>query len=72
MTIELVKILEAAQNYKKRSDVWFEYYVKNQDQLDYQTSLEYEAKCRGMLEAYEILTGKKIYIYEIDKELALC
>lgn len=72
MTIELVKILEAAQSYKESGDRWFELYTNSLDKIDYQTSLEYDAKCRGMLEAYEILTGKKIYIYEIDKELALC
>lgn len=72
MTIELVKILEAAQNYRNASNECFDLYQESNKQLDLQTSLEYEARTRAMLEAYEILTGKHVYFFEIDKELALC
>lgn len=72
MTIELVKILEAAQNYKENSDAWFDYYQESNDDLDWQTSQEYRAKCNGLLEAYAILTGRNLYQFEIKEELTMC
>ena len=72
MTIELVKILEAANTYRIKSNFWFEYYMKTQNEYDKSAWLEYGAKCHAMLEAYEILTGKKIYESEIENELTLC
>lgn len=72
MTIELVKILEAAKQYKKESDYWFDVYDKSNDHLDWELSKEYYCKAKTMLDAYEILTGKNIYICEIEEELSLC
>ena len=72
MTIELVKILEAAKEYERRSNVWFDMYEESNDEFDWQTCKELLNKSDAMLEAYEILTGKKIYRYAIDQELALC
>lgn len=71
MTNELVKILEAAKEYKRRSMFWFDLYGNSNDESDWQMCKELDMKCDAMLEAYEILTGKKIYGIDIDKELAL-
>lgn len=72
MTIELVKILEAANSYHIKGNFWFDYYMTSQSEYDKQAWQEYNAKCHAMLEAYEILTGKKIYECEIENELTLC
>lgn len=72
MAIELKKILEAAKEYQRRSMVWFDLYQESNDQFDWQTCMELSDKCDAMLEAYEILTGKRIYKAEIDNELAIC
>lgn len=72
MTIELVKILEAAKEYKRRSMLWFEMYQESNDDLDWQECKELSAKCDAMLEAYAIITGRKVYQHDIDNELALC
>lgn len=72
MTIELVKILEAAKEYERRSDVWFDMYEESNDEMDWQMCKELLNKADAMLEAYEILTGKKIYRFEIENELAIC
>lgn len=71
MTIELVKILEAAKKYDELSMKWFEMYTASKDELDWNTSKEYDTYTRGLLEAYEILTGKHIRPYQIEDELAL-
>lgn len=71
MTNELVKILEAAKEYRRKSMIWFDLYEKSNNEVDWQTCSELNMKCDGMLEAYEILTGKKVYGIDIDKELAL-
>ena len=70
MTNELVKILEAAKEYKRRSMFWFNLYEGSNDENDWQMCKELDMKCDGMLEAYEIMTGKKVYGIDIDKELA--
>lgn len=72
MTIELVKILEAAKEYKRRSMIWFNLYEETNDDLDWQMCKELSNKCDTMLEAYAILTGRKVYSYEIENELTLC
>lgn len=72
MTIELVKILEAAKEYNRRSMVWFRMFEESQDEFDWKTCMELTNKCDTMLEAYEILTGRKIFRNEIEEELALC
>lgn len=72
MTIELVKILEAAKEYERRSNIWFDIYEESNDEFDWQMCKELLNKSDAMLEAYEILTDKKIHRFEIDNELALC
>lgn len=72
MTIELVKILEAAKYHDDKAMRWFEEYQKTENDFWFHMSKEQKMIVQGLLEAYEILTGKKIYHHEIDKELALC
>ena len=60
MTIELKKILVAAKEYERRSMVWFNMYQESHDEFDWRECKELSDKCDTMLEAYEILTGKKI------------
>ena len=69
MTIELVKILEAAKEYHRRAMVWFDMYTDSNDEFDWTTCKELSNKCQGLLEAYEIMTGRKISDFEIEKEL---
>lgn len=73
MTNELVKILEAAKEYKRRSMRWFGLYEESNCESDWQMCKELEMKCYGLLEAYEILTGKKVYSIgiDIDKEITV-
>lgn len=70
MTIELVKILEAANKYAKLSIKWFETYEESNEPYDWDMSTEMAAKAEGLLAAYEIFTGRKIYKHEINEELA--
>lgn len=69
MTIELVKILEAAKEYHRRAMVWFDMYTDSNDEFDWATCKELSNKCQGLLESYEIMTGRKIHEFEIDEEL---
>lgn len=72
MTNDLVKILEAAKEYERRSMIWFEMYTESNDEYDWKTCKELSDKSETMLEAYEILTGKKIRRFEIEEELTSC
>lgn len=71
MTIELVTILECTLAELEDSDMWFDMYTTSNLESDWQMSKEHHMKCRGLLEAYEILTGKKIHElqHEIKEEL---
>lgn len=60
MTIELVKILEAALEYLETSNKWFEYYEHTNDEDDWAICKKYDMRAKGMLEAYEILTGRYV------------
>lgn len=69
MTTKLVKILEAAKFYYDRSMRYFEYYERDHDEDDWNWSKENDCKCRGALEAYNILTDSHIMPFEIKHEL---
>lgn len=71
MTNELVKILEAAYSNYELSNFWFKNYQESGIQFDLNASYEYENKARGLLQAYEIMTDKKIYPFQIEEELEL-
>ena len=72
MTDKLVTILECALAELEDSDMWFDMYTNSNVECDWQLSKEHLMRCRGLLEAYEILTGKKIHPlqHEIKEELA--
>lgn len=72
MTDKLATILECALAEIDDSDMWFDMYTTSNLESDWQMSKEHHMKCRGLLEAYEILTGKKIHPlqHEIKEELA--
>ena len=76
MTIELVKILEAAKEHYDMSMTWFEC-EQNATSITHKESYsiwsrQEEERYKGILEAYEIMTGRKVYGFEIENELSLC
>lgn len=75
MSIELVKILEAAQDAYDRSMRYFAYMEDENDpemkNIYWARCQEYDGMCAAYKHSYEILTGKHIQDYEIKKELAL-
>ena len=72
MTDKLATILEHALAELDKSNMWFDEYEKSGLDCDWKTCMEHEMKCCGLLEAYEIMTEKKVYpfTFEIKKELA--
>ncbi len=71
MTNELVKILEAAKEHYDRSNMWFKQYQETDEESYWNMCESEEYAARGLLEAYEIMTGKKIQTYEIKKEMMI-
>lgn len=71
MTDKLSIILEHALTELDKSNMWFNEYENSGLDCDWKTCMEHDMKCRGLLDAYEIMTGKKIYpiTYEIKEEL---
>ena len=74
MTIELVKILEAAQYHYEKEYRFFGYALDEADNKEvhelWLTECDrQDMMCRGILEAYEILTGEKIYPHQIKETL---
>lgn len=69
MTNELVKILEAAKEHHKCALVWFRQYQDTNDQDYWICTQEEDYAARGLLQAYEIMTGRKVYSHAIDEEL---
>ena len=65
MTKKLVEILEAARKHHVKSNFWFSRYQETADPLYLDDCKEQDDIARGLLEAYEIMTGKKVYLYEI-------
>ena len=75
MSIELVKILEAAQAYFEKS---MKYYAlmesaetEEMKNIYWARCNEYDGNCQGLICAYGIITGKHILRCEIKKELTL-
>lgn len=60
MTIELVKILEAALENSEFALRWFKHYEDTNNEDDWEISKEYDMRAKGLLEAYEILTGRHV------------
>lgn len=61
MTNELVKILEAALAEAQESNNWFDEYQKTDIKSFWEESKVHDAKCRGLLKAYQTITGKKVH-----------
>ena len=66
MDSELVKILEEALFEGQESDNWFEEYQKTNIKSFWNESIEHYAKCRGLLKAYQIITGKNVRALVLD------
>lgn len=62
-------LLKAAKEYDNKSMEYFKYAEHEDDkemqELWYKWMYEKDAKCAAMLEAYEIITGKKIKHFEL-------
>lgn len=78
MTIELVKILKAAESYDKDFSQWMKWVREAKEDGNTAAAALYGdfareamAKCDAMLEAYEILTGKHLTAFTYKEELAL-
>lgn len=73
MTIELVKILEEAQMNFENGMRSFEASENEIDEelheIYWAICREYDGKVWGLLKAYEILTGEKIYPHQIKSTL---
>ena len=65
-----VKILELAQQATEEGLKWFARYQDKKEEYYYQIAVEKHAYAEGLLKAYAILTGRKVSLYEIDKELS--
>lgn len=60
MTIEFIKILEAALEAANRSDKWFAQWKETKHEFDHRAWSEYEAQAEAYCNAYEILTGIRV------------
>ena len=67
--IELVKVLEKAQENYNEAMYWFDRYRLFKDEMQYNLSHEYMVKAETYLDAYAILTGDKIKVWDIAEEL---
>lgn len=67
---ELVYILEAAKEHKELADKWFDLYSKSNARTDWEMVMCEQGRCDGLLKAYEIISGRKIFGFEIRDELA--
>lgn len=67
---EEVKILELAQQATDEGLKWFERYQDKKEEYYYQIAVEKHAYAEGLLRAYAILTGRRVGLYEIEKELS--
>ena len=73
MTTELVKILEVAKAHYDCSMRYFDYFSDENDQelkeIYWSRCQEESGKADGLLKAYEIITGKKLYQHQIQDNL---
>lgn len=67
--IERIEILEAAYANYELSNSWFQIYLETDSKFDLNASVEYENKAKGLLQAYEILTGIHLYVSQIKDEI---
>lgn len=69
MTKKLVEILEAARKHYEASNIWFALYQESNNEYDWNMCESEDYAARGLLEAYEIITGEKIYPHEIKAKM---
>lgn len=67
--IELVKILEKAQENYEEAMYWFDRYRMFKDEMQYKLAHEYMTKAETYLDAYAILTDEKVKVWDIAEEL---
>lgn len=67
--IELVKILEKAQENYEEAMYWFARYRLFKDEMQYYLAHDYMTKAETYLDAYAILTDEKINVWDIAEEL---
>lgn len=60
MTIELVKILEAALEDAEMSNYWFAKYEQTNDNEYWEICKQYDEHAKGLLQAYQIMTGRHV------------
>ena len=53
-------ILEEALKWAKGSMDMFSRYQETYDEGDWQASMEYDKRARGLLDAYQIITGREV------------
>lgn len=67
---ELVYILEAAKEHKELFLMWYELHEESNDSSDKEMYMHEYGIIDGLLKAYEIISGKRIFDFEIEDELA--
>ena len=67
---ELVYILEAAKDHYELANMWWGTFQKTNDSSDYAMWRDEFGCCQGLLEAYEIVSGRKVFGFTINEELA--
>lgn len=67
--IEFVKILEKAQENYDDAMYWFSRYQKRKTDMAYNFAHEHMVKAETYLDAYAIVTGEKIAVFDIAEEL---
>ena len=65
-----VKILETAKQYRDKGMKWFESYQQSHNEAAYKMSLHNMTMADGLLEAYGILTGRRVISAQIENELS--
>lgn len=65
-----VKILETAKQYRDKGMKWFESYQQNHNEAAYEMSMHNMTMADGLLEAYGILTGRRVISAQIENELS--
>lgn len=68
---ELVYILEAAKEHYELANIWWKTFQKTNDKSDYAMWRDEFSYTQGLLEAYKIVSGRKVFGFTIDEELAV-
>ena len=66
---ELVYILEAAKEHYVLENMWWESFQESNDNTDYVLFSNERGCVKGLLQAYEIISGRRVFGFTIDEEL---